>query len=118
MKYEKVKTQLKALEQSFRDELMPRLKNAAKGKDSLLFCTSGLNQFPQVRPPAESDQLFESAKKIIKMRNDLVMPPDAGCQLASRYLDCCEEYNDIKNHNRRGPLKLAAYLLQVTYATK
>jgi len=113
MKYEKGKNQLKALEQEFRDDLMPRLKMAAEGKNTLLFCTSELNQFPEVRPPAESDRLFETAKKIIKIRDDLVTPSDAGSRLAGCYLDCCEEYNDTKNHNRRGPLKLAAYLLQV-----
>ena len=47
MEYEKSKRELEILEKEFQVELLPRLNAAAGGKDSLLFCTSELNQFQQ-----------------------------------------------------------------------
>jgi hypothetical protein len=111
MKYEKSKCQLEIMEKEFKAELIPRLEATAGGKESLLFCTSELNQFRQVRPPAESDRLFETAKAIVNLRTELVVTSE-GTNLATAFMDSCKEYNDIKNEHRRGPVKLAASLLK------
>lgn len=62
MKHDKSKYELEGLERDFRRKLLPRLKAAAEGKQSLLFCISQLNQFQEVCPPAESDQLFVGSR--------------------------------------------------------
>lgn len=111
MKYEKNKRQLEILEKEFTAELVPRLEATAGGKESLLFCTSELNQFRQVRPPAENDRLFETAKTIVNLRTTLVISSE-GADLATAFIDSCKEYNDIKNEHRRGPVKLATSLLK------
>jgi hypothetical protein len=111
MKSEKSIRQLEILEKEFEAELIPRLEATAGDKGSLLFCTSELNQFRQVRPPLESDRLFETAKTIVNLRTALVMT-SKGTDLATAFIDSCKEYNDIKNEHRRGPVKLAASLLK------
>lgn len=113
MKYEKNRQELEILEKDFKAELLPRLKLAADGKESLLFCISELNQFRQVRPSAESDQLFQTAMRIIVLREILVMPADQSHDLATAFTDCCKEYNNIENDHRRGAVKLAASLLKI-----
>jgi hypothetical protein len=111
MKYEKSKCQLELLEKEFKAELIPRLEAATGDRASLLFCTSELNQFRQVRPPVESDRLYETAKTIVNLRTALVMTPE-GTDLVTAFIDSCKEYNDINNEHRRGPVKLASSLLK------
>lgn len=112
-KYEKSRHELEILEKDFKAVLLPRLKLAADGKESLLFCISELNRFRQVRPSPESDQLFQTAMRIKALRETLIIPADQGHDLATAFTDCCKEYNNIENDHRRGAVKLAASLLKM-----
>lgn len=113
MNPEKKKYELEGLENDFERKFAPRLRAAAEGKDSLLFCVSELNRFREVRPPSENDDLFNAPKRIEPLKNELVLS-DQQCSLAARYIDSCEEYNDIKNEHRRGSKKLADAILKLT----
>jgi hypothetical protein len=118
VKLDKNKNGLDSLKRDFRRELLPRLRAAIEGKESLLFCVSELNYFQEVNPPAESDRLFESAMRIESLRAQLTLSSDQEPSLTAAFIDCCKEYNNVSNHHRRSAEKLAASLLSLLQMKK
>jgi hypothetical protein len=108
MKDDKRFIDLQSLQNNFRNQLVPGLKSAAKGKNSLLFAVSNLENrkywFPQNQNP-----LYEDAVKIESLKTELAL--NDGHSLSFRFIHCCEEFDDSKNPHRRGAKKLAELLL-------
>ena len=59
--------------------------------------------------PNEADELFQLAKRCSSIRSELRLP--VAQTLAQLFLDACVESSNIRNPHRRGPRKLATWLL-------
>lgn len=59
--------------------------------------------------PKESDELLELAKRCSSIRGELGLP--IAQTLAQLFLDACAENANMQNPHRRGPRKLATWLL-------
>jgi hypothetical protein len=57
----------------------------------------------------ESDELFELASRCLSIRSELRLP--IAQTLAQIFLDACAESSNMHNPHRRGPRKLATWLL-------
>ena len=59
--------------------------------------------------PKEADELFELARRCSSIRSELGLP--VAQTLAQLFLDACAESANTQNQHRRGPRKLATWLL-------
>lgn len=107
---EKLALKLSASEQALRDRLLALLPNAAES-GALLFMNSEFNAFalPAHQLVAVAEELLSQARECVSLRQQLSEPVEDS--VGWLYLQACEE-GASSNEHRRGPKRLAAWLLE------
>ncbi len=108
-RHAKLEQTLNAEEASLRERLRPALQAASSSGQDLFtnsqFNPNGLNLAHL--PPVVED-LLEAANRCVALREDLGLPIENS--VGQLYLLCCSE-SASSNPHRRGPKRLAAWLL-------
>ena len=108
---QKLERQLSALEEELRTRLRDLLPEVAHN-GSLLFMNSKFNphRLNLAHLHAQSEHLLQTANSCVELRVQLGM--DVAGSVADLFLAACRESADLDNAHRRGPRKLAAWLLE------
>ena len=102
--------ELVATERELFEALMRALPVCAKNGTLLFFNSQNLpDDYQHHWLPAESDELFELAERCSKIRSELGIT--TAQTIAQLFLDACAENANMKNAHRRGPRRLATWLL-------
>lgn len=102
---------LAALEADLRSSLVKELRIVESGKNTLFFMTREFNPFglPEHMLPRSSAMLSDLASDALRLRASLGEPDAAPvASLFRRYL---EEANNLADHQRLGPIRLAGKFL-------
>ena len=109
--FDPAQTDLCSLETEFTQRLTRELREVSAGKKTLFFFSDEYN--PHDLPAhwlfKETGELLQLARQSIALRELLVMPIDR-C-VGQLFIAACEENADLENHQRPGPKRLAARLL-------
>jgi len=108
---EKQRARLSAIETELHRRLVDALKRVARGEDSLFFTTAEFNPFnlPPHMLPKSSAELSELASEGLRLRESL---GDAlNGNVAEMFRASLREASGTADHNRLGPARLAAKLL-------
>lgn len=102
--------ELAAVERELTDLLMLTLPVCAMNGTLLFYNSESLpDGYRKHSLPSESDKLYELATRCLEIRGRL---GESNTQtIAQLFLDACVEYANIKNPHRRGPRRLATWLL-------
>jgi len=108
---EKLERELKNLETQLIDRLRQVLPRAAETGVNL-FANSGFNphNLLQGHLSAEAEEFLAMARKCIALRERLCL--EVMGSVGELYLRGCSEGADLSNEHRRGPRRLAAWLLR------
>jgi hypothetical protein len=102
--------ELAATERELLDSLMRVLPVCAKNGTQIFLNSQNLpDEYRCHWLPEESDELFELATRCSTIRSELGLPVVQ--TIPQLFLDACAESGNIKNPHRRGPQKLATWLL-------
>ncbi len=102
--------ELSAAERELFDSLMRVLPDCAKNGTMIFFNSQNLPaEYQQHWLPAESETLLELATRCSRIRSELDLP--TGQTISQLFLDACAENSNIRNPHRRGPRRLATWLL-------
>jgi hypothetical protein len=102
--------ELVATERELFDSLMLVLPVCAKNGTMIFFNSGNLpDEYQHNWLPAESDELFELATRCSSIRSSLGLSNVH--TIAQLFLDACAENGNMKNPHRRGPRRLATWLL-------
>jgi hypothetical protein len=86
------------------------LPKCAEGGTLIFFNSENLpSEYPEHWLSPESDELLELATRSMELREKLSLPVTHS--LGQLFLSACAEYADQNNPHRRGPRKLAMWLL-------
>lgn len=92
------------------DSLMRVLPLCAKNGTQIFLNSQNLpDEYQRHWFPEESDELFELATRCSTIRSELGLP--VAQTIPQLFLDACAESSNLKNPHRRGPQKLAIWLL-------
>ena len=106
----KLENELLATERELYRVLMRVLPHCAETGTMLFFNSQNLpDDYQRHWLPQESDQLLELASRCTAIREKLKLP--IARTLSQLFLDACAENANVQNPHRRGPRKLAAWLL-------
>jgi hypothetical protein len=114
-KLAKLNDKLTEKEAQLRGLLIPALRSVIAGTDTLLFVTKHNNPWPELKYHTSQTgaDILELADEIIALaRRHRV---DTNDLLAARVKRSFLAANDLDNHHRPGPLRLAEKLLQDTF---
>jgi len=102
---------LDSLEESFRSDLIRHLQSMISG-GSNIFCTPATNPFPELKHHTSKvgQVLYDRAQEIVRLAVELKEPQED--LVVSRYLYFSGKWGDLSDHQRLGPRKLAAALLE------
>jgi len=108
---EKQRARLSAIETELQRRLVDALKRVARGEDSLFFTTAEFNPFnlPAHMLPKGSTELSELALESLRLRESLGDSPNGS--VAEMFRASLREASATADHNRLGPARLAAKLL-------
>lgn len=102
--------ELSATESELFDSLMRVLPDCAERGTLIFFNSQNLaDEYQHHWLPAESEELFELAKRCSRIRSELGLP--TAQTIAQLFLDACAENSNVQNPHRRGPRRLATWLL-------
>ena len=105
-----LKRELAATERELFDALMRVLPVCAESGTLIFFNSQNLpDEYQHDWLPAESDELFELAERCSEIRSELGLT--TAQSIAQLFLDACAENANMKNPHRRGPRRLATWLL-------
>jgi hypothetical protein len=107
----KLYSRLDSLECELEEGLVPHLRDAANGKNDLIFCVSQFNQFRELknRTDKKTEKFIEIGSQIISLRDKLGEPSTG--TIAERICWYCRAWSDKDNHNRKSAISLAQLFL-------
>ena len=107
----KLYSRLDALEAELEESLVPHLRNAADGKNDLLFCVKAFNPFRELsfRTDKLTEELIEIGSQILSLREKLGESSDG--TIAARICWYCQEWGNTENHRRASGTGLAKQFL-------
>lgn len=102
--------ELAATERELFDSLIRVLPVCAENGTLIFFNSQNLpDEYQRNWLLAESDELHELATRCSRIRSELGLPFTQ--TIPQLFLDACAESSNLKNPHRRGPRKLATWLL-------
>jgi|GEM_PF-2122974 len=106
---EKLLSNLARLDDELRQETMAALRPVAGGRNTDLFTTASTNPWPEVRPSVKGTELYDRAKEIFQAAVELRVSTEGFA--SGKIISAFQKANDLSNHNRLGPIRLAVELL-------
>jgi hypothetical protein len=108
----KLYSKLDALEAQLHEVLLPHLRDAAAGKNDLIFCVKPFNTLRELKNQTDqvTEELIEIGSHILSLREKLG-EPSAGT-IAERICWYCREWSNVKSYNRSTGTGLAKQFLQ------
>lgn len=102
--------ELAATERELFDLLIRVLPDCAENGTLIFFNSTNFpDDYQRNWLPAESDELHELVTRCSGIRSKLGLP--VAHTIPQLFLDACAENGNVKNQHRRGPRKLATWLL-------
>ena len=107
----KLYSRLDSLEAELEEGFIPHLRNAANGKNDLVFCVSAFNTFNELknRTDKKTEEFIVMGSQIISLRDKLGEPSDG--TIAERICWYCREWSNKNNHQRKSGTGLAKQFL-------
>lgn len=89
----KLYAKLDGLEAELREVLLPHLKNAAEGKNDLVFCVTVFNPFRELKDKTDAltEELVEIGAQVLSLREKLGEPSDG--TIAERICWYCRKWS-------------------------
>ena len=108
----KLYKKLGQLEAELEEQLVPRLENAAKRYNDLVFCVSAFNPFPELKSRTDkvTEELVEIGSQVIALKKKLGEATEGS--IAERICWYCREWRNIKNSHRKTSQGLALQFLE------
>ena len=107
----KLYSKLDLLEAELEEGLVPHLRNAANGKNDLIFCVSVFNTSRKLKNSTDkkTEELIEIGSQIISLRDKL--GESSVGTIAERICWYCRAWRDKGQHHRKSGIDLAKQFL-------
>ncbi|MFT7224042.1 MAG: hypothetical protein ACI82Z_001590 [Cellvibrionaceae bacterium] len=107
----KLYPKLDELETQLREILLPHLRNAAEGKNNLIFCVKVFNPFSELKHKTDklTEELIEMGSQILSLREKL--GESSSGTIAERVCWYCREWGNTEKNYRSSGASLAKQFL-------
>lgn len=107
----KLYSSLDALEAELEERLLPHLRNAAQGKNDLIFCVNTFNPFRELRSKTDklTEALIDIGAQILSLREKLGEPTEGS--IAERVCWYCREWSKAPSRHKATGASLAKQFL-------
>lgn len=108
----KLYSKLDVLEAQLQGILLPHLRNAAVGKNDLIFCVKAFNPFRELKDRTDkvTEESIEIGSQILSLREKLGEPSEG--TIAERICWYCREWSNVNNNHRSSATGLAKQFLK------
>ncbi len=110
----KLYAQLDSLEIELEERLIPLLKQAASGKNDLIFCVNDFNSYPELasKTNKNTEACINLGSQILTLKNKLEESSEGS--VAERICWYCRQWGNKDNHHRDNTQELAKqFLLEI-----